>query len=227
MISTTTSYTENTTETSTTSSSMSTTTNITDYCSESSYKSTTSSKESTNITSASTTGSKETKITNSLSTATTCQKWLTKKCILYKYKRNGSHLILEKMVLVKNTDLCDRIDKNFKQSAIDKLNEEKDIKIEENKKETLAKIDKINEEYKLEILTNKSFSYVAIVFIALLFTFVILMDITKINLFKNNLPIFDRKTNNQITTVDDLTYKKVRNLNQEINKKMNYKPVKN
>ena len=131
------------------------------------------------------------------------------------------------MVLVKNTDLCDRIDKNFKQSAIDKLNEEKDIKIEENKKETLAKIDKINEEYKLEILTNKSFSYVAIVFIALLFTFVILMDITKINLFKNNLPIFDRKTNNQITTVDDLTYKKVRNLNQEINKKMNYKPVKN
>ena len=196
------SITEKTTETSTTSS--------TDDCSKSSITSTTVSEK-----------------TETTTPVSTCQKWLTKKCFLYKYKRNGSHLILEEKVFVDNTDLCDRIDKNFKKSAIEKLNKEKAENIEKNKNETLAEIERINKKYESEILTNKSFSYVAIVFIALLFTLVILMDITKIKLFKKNFSTFDRKTNNQVTTVDDLTYKKVRYLNQEISKKMNYKSVKN
>ena len=98
-------------------------------------------------------------------------------------------------------------------------------KLDEIKYKTLNEIQKVKEDYKKEIIANKSFGYIAIISITVLIAFVLIMDITKLNVFKK----FSRKTiksssNNSINESkmadDDLIYKKVRNMNLEINKRM-------
>ena len=120
-------------------------------------------------------------------TSKSCNKCIKVKCIVYKYTNSGTFL---KKVNINNTDLCDRIDPTYKKNVIEERNEAMKTKLDEIKYKTLNEIQKVKEDYKKEIIANKSFGYIAIISITVLIAFVLIMDITKLNVFKK----FSRKT---------------------------------
>jgi hypothetical protein len=157
-------------------------------------------------------------------------KWATVKCVFYKYKNNGSEMIFQnKEIIINNTNLCNRMDPEYQKAIIEERNKASDEKIKEIEEKTSNEIKRVNEEYKKEIIANKSFGYIAIISIAVLVFFVIIMDITKFCSFILKLRTVTTKVkpkNEKAKMVeDDSVFRKVHKLNETNLKKL--KSLKN
>ena len=152
-------------------------------------------------------------------------KWITVKCVVYKYEKNDSEMIFMQKMTISNTDLCDRFDPNHQKARIEERNNLTDKKIKQIREKTKIEIERVNEEYKKEIIANKSFGYIAITSITVLVSFVIIMDITKFCLYKKfsvrSKTLSSKlqpKNDKQKMVEDDSVFRKVHKLN-EINLK--------
>jgi hypothetical protein len=109
----------------------------------------------------------------------TYNKWTIVKCVFYKYKNNGSEMIFQNKEIINNTNLCNRMDPEYQKAIIEEKNKARDQLIKKIEEKTSNEIKRVNEEYKKEIIANKSFGYIAIISIAVLVSFVFIMDFTK------------------------------------------------
>jgi hypothetical protein len=160
------------------------------------------------------------------SSCTQTDKWITVKCVFFKFKNNGTGMIFQKKEIINNTDLCNKIDPDYQKAIIEARNKARDEKKKEIEEKALNDIKTVNEKYKKEIIANKSFGYIAIISITVLISFIIIMDFTKLYSFKKNFKKVSNKNSKSksIETEnndDSLVYNKVRNYNSQISKKLN------
>jgi len=140
-------------------------------------------------------------------------------------------MVFQEKEIINDTKICNKMDPEYQKTKIEERNKARDEKIKEIEENTLNEIKAVNEEYKKEIIANKSFGYIAIISIAVLISFVIIMDITKLYSFKKSFEKVSNKNSKSksIETQnndDSLVYNKVRNYNSQIIKKLNNIKIK-